>query len=130
MKGLFCGVGWAWLVSPELRASFPTMLCHGTRGPERRRAYLGSSPAPAPRLAGSSRGGVDARTARAFITADAVALAEAAEVLGADFQAERFEMRPHFAGVVGFAGVPHHVNQRVQLPPIRVAEGRAQAAFL
>ena len=48
VKGLFCGVGWARWVSPELRASFPAMLCHGTRGPERRRAYLGSSPAPAP----------------------------------------------------------------------------------
>src|ERR1035438_3240669 len=66
---------------------------------------------PSPRLAGSSRAGVDARTAGPFITADAVALAEAAEILGADFQAERFEMRPHFAGAVGFAGVPHPVNQ-------------------
>lgn len=48
VTGLFCEVGWAWRVSPELRAPIPAALCHGARGPERRRAYLGSSPTPAP----------------------------------------------------------------------------------
>ena len=55
-------------------------------------------------------------------------LAEAPEVERRDPQAERFEMRANFAGAVGFAGMPEHVNQGVQLPPIGITESGAQAA--
>lgn len=46
------GAGWwvslARLESPELRAPVPAALCLGSSGLEARRAYLGSSPTPAP----------------------------------------------------------------------------------
>jgi len=44
VKELFREVCGAWWVSPELRASFPAMLCHGARGSERRRAYSKQHP--------------------------------------------------------------------------------------
>lgn len=65
----------------------------------------------------------------AFIAADAVPFAEAAEIECVDPQAECYEMRPHVASVVGLAEMPEHVNQRVQLPPVGIAEGGAQAGI-
>ena len=122
------GRGWflsgAVPVSPELRASLP-MLCYGPSDPERRRAYLGRVRPPAPYLtSGLCR--PDTRTARPFIAGDAVPFAEAPEIQRAYFQATFGQMRPHFAGTVAFPGVPHHVNQCVQFPPIRIAKRSAE----
>jgi len=44
VKGLGGLVGWAKWVSPVLRAPIPAALCHGARGPERRRAYSKQHP--------------------------------------------------------------------------------------
>ena len=49
-KGALSGVGLARRVSPELRAPIPAALCHGARGPERRRACLGPNHDPSPPL--------------------------------------------------------------------------------
>jgi len=48
--------------------------------------------------------GANTRAARTFVAPDAVPLAEAPEVEGADLQAELAEMRAQFARAVGFAG--------------------------
>ena len=91
------------------------MLCHGARGSECRQRLTGVESGPSPRLAGSARGGVDARTARAFITTDAVAFAETAEVEGVDMQAELEEMRPHFARAVCWARIPQDIQGGLQI---------------
>ena len=57
-----------------------------------------------------------------------MAFAETPEVERTDSQVERGEMRPHFAGAVGFTGMPQYVNQGVQFPPIGITESGAQPA--
>ena len=83
---------------------------------------------PSPHLAGSSHGGLNTRAAGAFVTADTVPLTETPEVERTDPQPECVEMRPHFAGALGFAGMPEYVNQGVQLPPIGIADSCAYSA--
>jgi hypothetical protein len=84
------------------------MLCHSARSSERCRAYLGSSPGPIPLFASSA----STRTARAFVTSDAVAFAEAPEIERTDPKNERFEMRPQLMGAVWFAEMPEQGSPR------------------
>jgi|SRR5664280_2304710 len=61
--------------------------------------------------------------AGAHVALDAVPRAEQANILGADFESEGFEMRPDVASSVGLAGIPQHEEQGVQLPTVLVPEG-------
>jgi hypothetical protein len=112
-------------VSPELRAPFPAALCHGASGPERRQRLTGVESCPSPRVSASSvHHQSDApRPAGAHVALDAMPRAEPANILGADFESEGFEMRPDVASSVGLAGIPEHEEQGMQLPTVLVSEG-------